>query len=344
MRRNGGLGEHTPRCFRLPPSVLPPLQLEHPRSPRSWRPFFGGEKADWKFDDFFFGKLEKMIQWDGYRLDIEGLVKCSSYNWLDFESIALLHFLRPALGGKTTLDFGDTTVLCACKNRFPWPGPICGKTVQGSSSGGGGQVQSVDLLDVGEILHIIHILDSLVLSFYWIPTVRQRWFLLAQFPHPWLAVCELAVEMQQKAHAAMQNSPRRIRNFSSRLRIGTAPASKTWTFAQTHQRKTPAKHGDNEWSSHGRWWGLSDLQSSEHSLSCFLRPQVKMNLKLGNLTIVVEVCCMNTRNTLEVVLTPKLQWKKRHLQLLGFLRSYTKVMPANFGGHMKAINAAQFFF
>lgn len=94
--------------------------------------------------------------------------------------------------------------------------------------------------------HIIHILDSLVLSFYWIPTVRQRWFLLAQFPHPWLAVCELAVEMQQKAHAAMQNSPRRIRNFSSRLRIGTAPASKTWTFAQTHQRKTPAKHGDNE--------------------------------------------------------------------------------------------------
>lgn len=63
------------RCFRLPPSVLPPLQLEHPRSPRSWRPFFGGEKADWKFDDFFLGKLEKMIQWDGYRLDIEGLVK-----------------------------------------------------------------------------------------------------------------------------------------------------------------------------------------------------------------------------------------------------------------------------
>lgn len=51
-------------------------------------------------------------------------------------------------------------------------------------------------------------------------------------------------------------------------------------------------------------------QSSEHSLSCFLRPQVKVNLKLGNLTSVVEVCCMNTRNTLEVVLTPKLQWKK----------------------------------
>lgn len=134
------------------------------------------------------------------------------------------------------------------RRTVAWAGPICGKVVQGSSSGGKGRARSVERWMWEKFRSTSWSLW--LLSFYWLfPCAASRWFLLAQFPHPWLAACELAVEMQQKAHAAMQNSPR-IRNFSCRLRIGTAPASKTGLLPKNTREK---QHQQNTVTTSAAW-------------------------------------------------------------------------------------------